>query len=65
MIETPLLFISLMKSALKNQAELALGNLAPRQQLAILKRNKPHARLKRRDRLHWFYLSAVWQKGQQ
>jgi putative transposase len=30
--------------------------------LAILKRERPHARLRRRDRLFWVSLSAIWQR---
>jgi len=41
------LLVSFLKSGLKNQTELALENLALRQQLAILKREHPHARLRR------------------
>jgi hypothetical protein len=36
MMEELILFFSLLKSGLKNQTELALENLALRQQLAIL-----------------------------
>jgi hypothetical protein len=38
MFKALFLLVSLIKSSLKNQAELALENLALRQQLAILKR---------------------------
>jgi putative transposase len=62
MIEALLLLVSFLKSGLENQTELALENLALRQQLAILKRNRPHARLRRRDRLFWACLSSVWQR---
>jgi hypothetical protein len=59
MLEVLFLVVSLIKSLLKNQAELALENLALRQQLAILKRERPHACLRRRDRLFWISLSAI------
>src|SRR5512147_277004 len=62
MLEALFLLISLIRSSLKNQAQLALENLALRQQLASLKREHPHARLRRRDRLFWVSLSAIWQK---
>jgi len=62
MMEALVLLFSFLKSGLKNQAELALENLALRQQLAILKRNRPYARLKKGDRLFWTFLSAIWQK---
>ena len=62
MLEALFLLISLIRSSLKNQAELAPENLALRQQLAILKREHPHACLRRRDRLFWVSLSAIWQR---
>jgi transposase InsO family protein len=51
MIEALFLLVSFLKSGLKNQSELALENLALRQQLAILKRERPHVRLRRRERI--------------
>jgi hypothetical protein len=62
MFEALFLLVSLIKSSLKKQTELALENLALRQQLVILKRERPHARLRRRDRLFWVSLSAIWQR---
>ncbi len=62
MIEALLLLVSFLKSGLENQTELSLENLAHRQQLAILTRNRSHARLRWRDRLFWACLSSVWQK---
>ncbi len=62
MIEALSLLFSFLKSGLRNRTELALENLALRQQLAILKRERPHARLRRRDRLFWVSLSAIWQR---
>jgi len=62
MMEALILLFSFLKSGLKNQTELALENLALRQQLAIPKRNRPHARLKKGDRLFWTCLSNFWQK---
>jgi hypothetical protein len=50
---------SFLQSGFRNRTELALENLALRQQLAILKRERPHARLRLRDRLFWEYLSSV------
>ena len=62
MIQALFLLVSFLKSGLKNRTELALENLVLRQQLAILKRNRPHPRLRRTDRLFWTYLSSVWQR---
>jgi putative transposase len=61
MIEALFLLFSFQTFGLKNQTELALENLALRQQLAILKRNRPHPQLRRRDRIFWARLSSVWQ----
>ena len=62
MIEALFLLASLIRSSLKNRTELALENLALRQQLAILNRKRPQPRLRKRDRLFWACLSAIWQK---
>src|SRR5262245_30773600 len=40
--------------------ELALENLALRQQLAVYKRRLPRPRLRRTDRLFWTGLSRIW-----
>jgi putative transposase len=42
------------------RASLVAENLALRQQLAVLKRQKPTPRLKKRDRLFWIVLSKLW-----
>jgi putative transposase len=62
MIKALLLLVSLTRSSLKNRTELALENLALRQQLAILNRKRPQPRLRMRDRLFWACLSAIWLK---
>jgi hypothetical protein len=51
MMEALFLLVSLIKSGRESRAALALENLALRQQLAILNRMQPHARLRRRDRV--------------
>jgi hypothetical protein len=53
MIEALFLLVSFLKSGFKNQTDLAFENLALRQQPAILKRNRLHARLRWRDRPFW------------
>jgi hypothetical protein len=40
--------------------EIALENLALRQQLAVLKRQYPRPRLRTVDRLFWGWLSRIW-----
>jgi len=47
-------------SALKSRRDLAMENLALRQQLAILKRERRRPRLTNRDRLFWVLLSKIW-----
>jgi hypothetical protein len=49
MIEALCLLASFLKFGFKDRTELALENLALRQQLAILKRNQPQTRLKRKS----------------
>jgi putative transposase len=48
-----------MVAAFREQRDLALENLALRQQLGVLKR-KGVPRLKRKDRVFWVVLSRVW-----
>lgn len=62
MIKALFLLLSFLKAGLRSQTELALENLALRQQLAILKRNRAHPVLQRRDQLIWACLSHFWQK---
>jgi putative transposase len=46
----------------RDRTELALENLALRQQLAIFARTRPHSRLRWTDRLFWAWLSQVWSR---
>ncbi len=48
------------RSSLKSQRELALENLALRQQLAILKRKTGRPKLNDTDRVFWVALSRLW-----
>ena len=43
-----------------NVREVALENLALRQQLAVMKRQCPRPRLQIADRLFWIWLSRIW-----
>jgi hypothetical protein len=43
-----------------NLRELALENLALRQQLAVMKRQCPRPPLRKADRLFWVWLSTGW-----
>ncbi len=48
------------RSSLKPQRELALENLALRQQLAILQRKTKRPRLTKADRSFWVALCSLW-----
>jgi putative transposase len=50
----------LMTASFRRRRELALENLALRQQLGVLKRRNGVARLKRKDRMFWVVLSRLW-----
>jgi putative transposase len=52
--------ISLLASAFRLRQELALENLALRQQLAVYNRQHPRPELRLSDRLFWVWLSGVW-----
>ena len=62
----PLLYVLLAtaRSSLKAQRELALENLALRQQLAILQRKTKRPKLTKADRAFWVALSRLWPDGQ-
>src|ERR1035437_6537745 len=51
-----------LRSALHTRAELALENLALRQQLANLRRTSGRPRLRRIDRAFWLALSRLWSR---
>jgi putative transposase len=59
----PLLnLLATLCSALRTRAELALENLALRQQLATLRRSSPRPRLRLVDRALWIGLSRAWSR---
>src|SRR5215510_1070798 len=49
-----------LKSCLHTHRELALENLALRQQLAVWKAREPRRRLTQPDRIFWVLLSRLW-----
>src|ERR1019366_751328 len=51
-----------LRSALRTRAELALENLALRQQLANLRRTSGRPRLRKIDRAFWLVLSRLWSR---
>ena len=46
-------------------SDLALENLALRQQVAIMKRSAKRPRLRNRDRLFWILLARLWRNWQE
>ena len=55
----------LILAAVRERRDLALENLALRQQLGVLKRRKRVPRLRRKDRWFWVVLSRIWSPWQQ
>ena len=51
-----------LRSAFRTHADLALENLALRQQLAVLQRNSKRPRLRHLDRAFWLLLSRIWSR---
>ncbi len=54
-----ILFLTI-RGGLKTQKELALENLALRQQLSVLKAAAKRPRVRTRDRVFWVLLSRYW-----
>jgi hypothetical protein len=50
----------LIRAAVRERRDLALENLALRQQLGVLKRRKRIPRLRKKDRWFWVVLSRIW-----
>jgi hypothetical protein len=50
----------LIVAAFRERRDLALENLALRQQLGVLKRRKRVPRLRPKDRVFWLVLSRIW-----
>src|SRR5256885_6255482 len=54
------IFFGTLRSCLRTHRELALENLALRQQLAVWKARAPRPRLTEMDRIFWVFLSRLW-----
>jgi len=61
MILTLLRLLSLFLTAGRLRSDLALENLALRQQLVVLRRQRPRPRIRKLDRVFWVILSNSWQ----
>ena len=53
-------FVPALISAFKARRELALENVALRQQLAVLRRSVKRPRLSKVDRVFWVLLRRIW-----
>jgi putative transposase len=60
MIKALFWLIAFLVSGFTERGELALENLALRQQLTVWKRSHPRPQLRRKDRLFWLGLSRSW-----
>jgi|SRR5215472_7652770 len=60
MTDLLLLLLAFFNSTLKERRDLALENLALRQQLAVLKQGGKRPAIKKKDRLFWVWLSRIW-----
>jgi len=60
MIKALFSMIALLSVGFKERRELALENLALRQQLAVFNRNHKRLWLRRMDRLFWVWISRIW-----
>src|SRR5262249_43393210 len=54
------ILVGTLRSCLRTHRELALENLALRQQLAVWKARQPRPRLTQPDRIFWVLLSRLW-----
>ena len=57
------LLANAVRSALRSKHDLVLENLALRQQLAVLTRQRARTRTKPADRLFWSWLSSYWSES--
>jgi putative transposase len=58
------ILVEALRSTLRTHRELALENLALRQQLAVWKERQPRPRLTALDRIFWVVLSRLWKNWQ-
>jgi putative transposase len=56
------LLFCFFKASLSGQCNLALENLALRQQLAVLKRTQKRPAIRDKDRWFWVWLSRFWRE---
>ncbi len=54
------IFVAFFREIILSRTTLQLENIALRQQVAALKRDKPRPRLRPLDRVFWVYLFRLW-----
>jgi putative transposase len=59
------ILLGTLRNAVRTHRELALENLALRQQLAVWKARQPRPRLTEMDRIFWILLSRLWRSWRQ
>jgi len=52
--------VTVMGVFVRSRTDLALENLALRQQLALLQQKSKRRHLRKRDRIFWVFLSRIW-----
>lgn len=62
MIKALVCMVALLSVGLKQRRELAVENLALRQQLTLFNCHHKRMRLRRRDRLFWVWMSRMWEQ---
>src|SRR5450432_1456520 len=62
MVALILSLLGALRSALRTHVDLAIENLALRQQLANLRRTSIRPRLRKSDRAFWLVLSRLWSR---
>ncbi len=55
-----MILVAVVREILTSRATLRLENIALRQQVAVLKRERRHPRLRPLDRVFWVFLSRLW-----
>ena len=62
MVEFILALLAALRVFFRSRGDTALEILALRQQVAVLKRKRPHPNLRSADRLFWTFLRGFWSR---
>jgi hypothetical protein len=55
-----MIIVAFVREIVPSRATLRLEKIALRQQVAVLKRERPRPRLHLLDRMFWFFLCRLW-----